>query len=48
MEKLIQKQYIFEDYINNYMIYCVNKELLKKRLKSYESCLKLFAKYLKG
>lgn len=28
------------------MMYCVNKELSKKTLKSYESTLKLFAKYL--
>lgn len=46
MAKLVKKQYQFEDYINDYMMYCVNKELSKKTLKSYESCLKLFAKYL--
>lgn len=46
MSKLVKKQYIFEDYINDYMMFCVNKELSKKTLKSYESCLKLFAKYL--
>lgn len=46
MAKLTKKQYQFDDYINDYMIYCVNKELSKKTLKSYESTLKLFAKYL--
>lgn len=46
MARLTRKEYLFDDYINDYMIYCVNKELSKKTLKSYESTLKLFAKYL--
>ncbi|WP_317310231.1 site-specific integrase [Clostridium thermobutyricum] len=29
------------------MIYCTNKYLTKKTMKSYESTLKLFAKYMK-
>ncbi len=28
------------------MIYCINKDLTKKTMKSYESTLKLFAKYM--
>ncbi|WP_322008113.1 phage integrase N-terminal SAM-like domain-containing protein [Clostridium butyricum] len=32
--------------INDFMIYCTNKDLTKKTMKSYEGTLKLFAKYL--
>lgn len=46
MAKLSKKEYQFDDYINDFMIYCVNKELTKKTMRAYESSLKLFAKYL--
>ena len=46
MPKLTKRGYSFEDAIDDFMIYCTNKELSKKTLKSYESTLKLFSKYL--
>ena len=46
MPKLVQQQHTFEDYINDFMIDCTNRELRTKTRKSYESSLKLFAKYL--
>lgn len=46
MAKLTKKTHDFDDYINDFMIHCVNKELTKKTMKSYESTLKLFAKYI--
>ena len=38
----------FDDAINDFMIYCTNKDLTKKTLKSYESTLKLFEKYMEN
>lgn len=46
MPRLIQQEHTFEDYINDFMIDCTNRELRTKTRKSYESSLKLFAKYL--
>ena len=38
--------YNFDESIEDFMIYCTNKDLAKKTLKSYETTLKLFAKWL--
>lgn len=46
MPKITRRILQFDEAINDFMIYCTNKELSKKTLKSYESSLKLFAKYL--
>lgn len=46
MAKLTKKVRNFDEYIEDFMIHCVNKDLSKKTLKSYESSLKLFQKYL--
>lgn len=46
MPRLTQKEHTFDDYINDFMIDCTNRELRIKTMKSYESTLKLFAKYL--
>lgn len=46
MPRISKKILSFDDAINDFMIYCTNKELSKKTMKSYESTLKLFAKYL--
>lgn len=43
----IKKSYInWQDSINDYMIYCTEKDLRPKTKKSYESTLMLFAKYI--
>jgi len=44
--KLTKKVQDIQDYIEDFMINCVNKDLSKKTMKSYESTLKLFSKYL--
>lgn len=46
MPKISKRIYDFDESINDFMIYCTNKDLTKKTMKSYESTLKLFAKYL--
>jgi integrase/recombinase XerD len=46
MPRITKRIYNFEESINDFMIYCTNKDLTKKTMKSYESTLKLFAKYL--
>lgn len=46
MLKLKKRTYDFDESINDFMIYCRNKDLTKKAMKSYEGTLKLFAKYL--
>ncbi|MGL4848972.1 MAG: tyrosine-type recombinase/integrase [Clostridium sp.] len=46
MPKISKKILSFEDAINDFMIYCTNKDLTKKTMRSYESTLKLFAKYM--
>lgn len=46
MPKINKKMLSFEDAIEDFMIYCTNKDLSKKTMKSYESTLKLFSKYI--
>ena len=46
MPKIKKNILKFDEAINDFMIYCTNKDLTKKTLKSYESNLKLFSKYL--
>lgn len=46
MPKISKKLLNFEEAINDFMIYCTNKDLTKKTMKSYESTLKLFSKYM--
>lgn len=46
MPRISKRIYDFDESINDFMIYCTNKDLTKKTIKSYESTLKLFAKYL--
>ncbi|MDU4749531.1 MAG: site-specific integrase [Clostridium butyricum] len=46
MPRLKKRIYDFHESINDFMIYCTNKDLTKKTMKSYEGTLKLFAKYL--
>lgn len=46
MPRITKRIYDFDESINDFMIYCTNKDLRKKTMKSYESTLKLFAKYL--
>lgn len=41
-----KRTYDFDESINDFMIYCTNKDLTKKTMKYYEGTLKLFAKYL--
>ncbi|WP_024615050.1 tyrosine-type recombinase/integrase [Clostridium sp. Ade.TY] len=48
MPKISKRIISFDDAINDFMIYCTNKDLTKKTLKSYESTLKLFAKYMEN
>lgn len=45
MPRLKKRIYDFDESINDFMIYCTNKDLTKKTMKSYEGTLKLFAKY---
>lgn len=46
MPKINKRIYDLDEGINDFMIYCTNKDLTKKTMKSYEGTLKLFAKYL--
>lgn len=46
MTRLKKRTYDFDESINDFMIYCTNKDLTKETMKSYEGTLKLFAKYL--
>lgn len=46
MPRIAKVKYSFDDAIEDFMIHCTNKDLTKKTLKSYESTLKLFSKYL--
>ena len=46
MPRIKKKTIDIEESINDFMIYCVNKDLSKKTIKSYESTLKLFFKYM--
>lgn len=46
MPKISKRIYDFNESINDFMIYCTNKDLAKKTMKSYEGTLKLFSKYL--
>lgn len=46
MPRIKKKTIDMQESINDFMIYCVNKDLSKKTMKSYESTLKLFSKYM--
>lgn len=46
MPRITKKIYTFEDAMEDFIIHCTNKDLSKKTMKSYESTLKSFAKYL--
>ena len=44
MTRLKKTIYDFDEGINNFIIYCANKELTKKIIKFYEGALQVFAK----